>query len=214
MPFELRERIPLEGWSATEHGIRHTERVEEFIVRQAAEAGLPMIDPIPDILPNTHWAIVTSEVARDAGAEAYRAVHDGIFRAYFGDGRDIAREDVLLDVAARAGVDPDKVRDAWKSEEYEQRIHAMRHLALSLGVSSIPVALICNELLIGSRPYRLLAESVERCLLTRASVENAQVTGAGEDRSHGAGSAGDAQEGAPPAVGASQAAAEAAEGQH
>jgi predicted DsbA family dithiol-disulfide isomerase len=208
VPFELREAIAPEGWSASEHGLRHSERVEAFIHKEAAAAGLPMLDPLPDVLPNTHRAIVMSEVARDAGPEAYRRVHDAVFGAYFGDGRDIASQDVLLEIARGAGIDPEAVRAAWGRKKYEDRVHAMRHLALSLGISSTPASLICNELLIGTRPYKLLAESMERCLLTRASVENAQVTGAGEERAHGAGSAGDAEEGAPPAVGAQQAAAE------
>jgi predicted DsbA family dithiol-disulfide isomerase len=214
VPFELRESIPDGGWSAIERGLRHSDHLEEFIVRQAREAGLPMLDPLPDDLPNTHRAIVMSEVARDDGAETYRRIHDGVFRAYYGEGLDIAKPEVLLDVARAGGLDVERVRRAWGTEKYEQRVHAMRHLALSLGISSTPASLICNELLIGSRPYRLLSESIERCLLTRMSVENAQVTGAGDERAHGAGSAGDAEEGAPPAVGAAQRRAEDASEQH
>jgi predicted DsbA family dithiol-disulfide isomerase len=209
VPFELRESIPFEGWSASAHGLRHSERVEQFIFREAEQSGLRMLDPMPDLLPNTHQAIVMSEVARDAGPETYRRVHGAIFRAYYSEGRDIADRDVLLDIAGSSGLDAEAVRGAWASDRYEQRVHAMRHLALSLGISSTPASLICNELLLGTRPYKLLAESLERCLLTRMSLENTQVTGAGEERSHGAGSAGDAQEGAAPAVGAEQTAAEA-----
>jgi predicted DsbA family dithiol-disulfide isomerase len=200
--------VPPEGWSAAARGLKHTERVEAFIFKQAAETGMPIRDPLPDMLPNTHAAIVMSEVARDAGHDTYRLVKDGIFTAYYGEGRDISDPEVLLDIARSAGLDPDGVRAAWGSEKYERRVHAMRHLALSLGISSTPASLVCNELLIGSRPYKLLAESLERCMLTRASIENAQVTGAGEERPHGAGSASHADEGAPPAVGAEQTAAE------
>jgi predicted DsbA family dithiol-disulfide isomerase len=214
VPFELRESIPSEGWSASEHGLRHGERVERFIFREAEEAGLHMTDPLPDLLPNTHGAIVMSEVARDAGPETYRRIHDAIFRAYYGMGRDIADRDVLLDIARSGGLDAEAVREAWGSDKYEQRAHAMRHLALSLGISSTPASLICNELLIGTRPYKLLAESLDRCLLTRMSVENTQVTGAGDERAHGAGRAGDGEEGAPPTVGAEQTVAEASAKQH
>jgi predicted DsbA family dithiol-disulfide isomerase len=214
VPFELREDVPSEGWSAAARGLRHTDRVEEFILRQAAETKTPMLDPLPDMLPNTHAAIVMSEVARDNGHGTYRRVRDGIFAAYYGEGRDISDQDVLLDIARSAGLGTDAVRAAWGSEKYEQRVHAMRHLALSLGISSTPASLVCNELLIGSRPYKLLAESLERCLLTRLSIENSQVMGVGEERAHGAGSAGDAEDGAPPAVGAEQAAAEGASQQH
>lgn len=208
VPFELREAIPPEGWSAKAHGLTHSEHVEEFLLRQAVQVGRPMTIPLPDTLPNTHLAIVMSEVARDAGAGTYRTVHDAVFRAYYGEGRDIADRDVLLEIARAGGLEKEAVRAAWTSAKYEQRIHAMRHLALALGVSSTPTSLICNELLIGTRPYKLLSESIERCMLTRESVGKAQSTGAGDERAHGAGSAGDVRAGAPPAVGAEQSLAE------
>ena len=44
---------------------------------------------------------------------------------------------------------------------------------MGLGVGATPSALICNELLIGSRPYRVLEAALERCLVTEESVQRA-----------------------------------------
>jgi hypothetical protein len=52
-----------------------------------------------------------------------------------------------------------------------ERLHQFRHIGMHLGIESTPAALICNELLIGSRPYGVLKESVDRCLVTAENVE-------------------------------------------
>ena len=46
------------------------------------------------------------------------------FEAYFGEDRDIARDDVLSDVATRAGLDPAQVLAAASSEDAKQRLRA------------------------------------------------------------------------------------------
>ncbi len=42
---------------------------------------------------------------------------------------------------------------------------------MHLGIDSTPAALICNELLIGSRPYQVLKDSIDRCLVTAENIE-------------------------------------------
>lgn len=166
MPFELRREIPDEGISASESGMGHSHRVEEYLRRVSVEEGLPPM-VLPDLVPKTHRAIVLSEVARDAGPDVHRAAHAGVFLAYYGDGLDIGSKDVLLKVAEGVdGLDPDAVRDAWETGSMDGRIEAFMHLALHMGITTTPSALVCNELLIGSRPYGVLADAVSRCLLT------------------------------------------------
>lgn len=167
VPFELRPDIPEGGISAKEHGLGHSEKVEEHMARLAREGGFEM--HIPDLLPRTHRALVMGEVARDQGI--HRPVHRAIFSAYFADERDLGDETVLLDVAAAAGLDPADVRRAWESGSHEDRLHSFRHLATSLGVDATPSALICNQLIIGSRPYGVIRDALERCLVTEENLE-------------------------------------------
>ncbi|MDI6900756.1 MAG: DsbA family protein [Anaerosomatales bacterium] len=169
VPFELRPRIPREGISAAEHGLGHSERVERRMLELAEEAGLPM--ELRDHVPNTHRAMLMAELSRDLGWAQHWRTHMAIFRAYYGDGRDIGDDAVLLDVAEKSGLDPREVQASWDEGRYEERLHEFGHVALHLGVTATPSALICNELHIGSRPYGVLREAVQRCLITEQDLE-------------------------------------------
>lgn len=168
--------MPPQGISAAAHGLNHSERVEQRLLELAEEAGHPMV--LPDLVPNTHLAIVMGEYARDSGDGVFRRVHGAIFAAYFGEGRDIGRRDVLLDAAVAQGLDRSAVERAWDEGAYEARLHEFYHLTIHLGIVTTPAALICNELLIGSRPYGVLLEAVERCLVTPETIGEAGAEGA------------------------------------
>ncbi len=117
-----------------------------------------------DLLPNSHAAIVLGEIARDAGPAVHRAVHLGVFDAYYGRGLDIGDRAVLLEVAERAGLARGVVEAGWRDPTYEKRVHALRHLAVALGVSATPSALVCDTLIVGTRPPAVIAATVEECL--------------------------------------------------
>jgi predicted DsbA family dithiol-disulfide isomerase len=168
VPFELRPQAPLEGLAIEEVG-EHSPHVQEHMERMATEFALPLVHPRR--VPNTHLALVLGEYARDRGPEAHEAMHEAIFEAYSGRGLDIGDRDVLLGVAEGQGADLDEVRRAWDEGRYDERLHQFHHLALSMGISATPAALICNELLIGTRPYRVLEESLQRCLVSATTLE-------------------------------------------
>lgn len=169
VPFELRPGMPPGGFrvSAREVG-DHSERVEEHLSRIAARDGFPFVSP--SFVPNTHLALALGEYARDLGHEQHQAAHAAIFGAYFAQERDIGSRDVLREVARDLGYESHAVESAWDSGRYDDRLHQFRHLAVGLGLQSTPAALICNELVIGSRPYEVLKEALDRCLVTEDNV--------------------------------------------
>lgn len=182
IPFELRPDVPDEGISSAAHGLEHDDRVKRHLRRLAEKEGIPFQEV--DLLPNTHKAMLMAESARDEGV--YPRVHTAIFAAYFGDGEDIGDETVLLRVARENGLDPRKVVEAWASGKHEERLHAFRHLGEDLGVTATPAALICNELMIGSRPYGVIRDAVGRCLVTAENVAEkvSEGTAGAEDPGH------------------------------
>jgi predicted DsbA family dithiol-disulfide isomerase len=173
VPYELRPGLPEEGVPIAEVG-GHSARVNEHMKRMAKEGGIGLT--FPHFVPNTHLAIVLAEYARDLGPEAHEAVHEAISEAYNAHAENIGKRDVLLRIAEDHALDPYDVAQAWGEGRYEERIHQFFHLALALGISATPSALICNELFIGSRPYAVLEESLERCLITPEKIEAAQAT--------------------------------------
>lgn len=162
VPFELRPDMPEEGWQISElEAAGHSDHAAEHLHRIAEKDGFPLV--VPGFLPNTHKALTLAEVGRDEGDALHRVVHRNIFDAYFGRGLDIGTEAVLVSVAEDSGLDPEVAKRAWRDDIYAERLHQFTHVALQLGIDATPAALICNELLIGSRPTGVIRESLARC---------------------------------------------------
>lgn len=172
VPFELRPDMPDKGLSASRDGLSHSSRVEQRLIELAAKEGERMV--LPDLIPKTHDAMVLAEMGRDRGEDVFWPLHMDIFREYFVAGRDIGARDVLIPVGVRHGIPEAEVVEAWDSGRYDERLHDFRHLALHLGIEETPSAIICNELLIGSRPYEVLRATVQRCLVRPATIEHAE----------------------------------------
>jgi predicted DsbA family dithiol-disulfide isomerase len=160
VPFELRPDLPPEGLPVAEAD-KHSERVREHMDRMAAEYGVPLVHARH--IPNTHLALALGEFARDRGPVVHEAVHSAIFEAYNGNGEDISDRAVLLNVAERQGLDVVEASRAWDERRFDERLHQFRHLGIQLGITATPAAVICNELLIGSRPYRVLEDALAKC---------------------------------------------------
>ena len=169
IPFELRPQLSEAGISVDELGGHHSERVVEHMKRMAAEGGLRL--SFPSFVPNTHLALALGEYARDIDEPTHERVHEAIFSAYNADERDIGSLDVVRGIAASQGLNVDEVTAALAEGRYDERLHQFYHFALSVGVSATPAAVICNELLLGTRPYEVLEESMRRCLVTEADLE-------------------------------------------
>jgi len=163
-PMELRLQTPNEGvrLGPDEVAQEHSERVVEYLLKSAAAEGSAMI--MPDFTPNTHMALALAEIGRDDGEQAHGRLHSAIFSAYFERGLDIGMRSILLEIAVEQGFERSLVEQAWDTKKYDDRLGQFRKFALDLGVSSTPAALICNELLIGVRPYQILREAVDRCM--------------------------------------------------
>lgn len=161
IPFELRPAMPARV-DPEVVGATHSPRVEEYLDRVAAEEGIPLVHP--DFVPNSHNALALAELARDAGPSYYESMHAAIFNAYLGEGRDISDRMVLSRIAEKEGFDSAQVRDVWDERLYDERLEALRNYAIQIGVGATPSAIVCDRLLIGSRPYGVLEQALAACL--------------------------------------------------
>lgn len=73
----------------------------------------------------------------------------GVFRAEFGEGRDIATHAVLGDVLSSIGVDPAKVFPEAELDPVKRQLRAFTDEATALGVFGAPNAVIGAELFFG-----------------------------------------------------------------
>ena len=87
---------------------------------------------------NSHKALLLAEAAKEAGAEAFYALHRRLFEVYLCEGRNLADESVLRGLVTELGLDPGLPDRAWGEPRYEQRLRNVARAARELGVDAIP----------------------------------------------------------------------------
>ena len=93
----------------------------------------------------------------------------GLYRAFFEQGRDINDVAVLEDVVRDAGLDPAAMRRALESGAFAEAVRADLELGATLGVRSVPTMLVGETLddvepVVGAVPYEWLAGAIDRAL--------------------------------------------------
>jgi predicted DsbA family dithiol-disulfide isomerase len=92
---------------------------------------------------NSRLALEAAEFARDAGR--YHDFHGRMFRAGFSEGRNIGDMNVVLDVAARTGLDPTPLKAALADHRYAARVAAGSRQAKEAGVTALPTFIVGNQ---------------------------------------------------------------------
>ncbi len=114
---------------------------------RAAELGIPF-DP-PALVP---WSRKAHELALHArGRGIFPEVHDALFRAYFVEGRDVGRVDVLVELATEAGLDRTEAKAVLDVDKYLDALESERDRAERHGVRGVPTLLAGERRLEGFR---------------------------------------------------------------
>lgn len=144
----------------------------EYLHRVWGEAVYPMaaargmVLRLPPVQPRSRLAHETAAFARERGR--FDAVHEGLFRAFFQDGRDLADVSVLRDVAAGAGLDPDALDAALAEGRHTAGVLAEEEAARRLGLTGVPAAVVGRAggaeraLVSGAQPAEVLERAVRR----------------------------------------------------
>jgi predicted DsbA family dithiol-disulfide isomerase len=77
-----------------------------------------------------------------AGAAVQGALKDRLFAAYFTEGAAVGRPEVLADLAADVGLDPDECAAVLASDRYAAEVRAEEQAALDIGVTGVPFFLL------------------------------------------------------------------------
>jgi len=148
VPFEIHPEVPPEGVPIEALGGARVARLRQEIARIGEEVGLTFA--YPERLPNSHRALELLEHARHEGVT--EDAHEIVFRAYFGEGRDIGRTDVLADLAAEMGLDPAGATEAIEAGTYKTTVDRGRELAMDSMVTAVPTFFIGKRIVWGAQP--------------------------------------------------------------
>lgn len=137
---------------------REQERNWAAVVEPLArELGMEM--RYPRVQPRTRKAHETAAYAREHGR--FDEVHDALYRAYFVEGLDIGRIDVLAELGARFGLDVQDLRIALGVDRYTEQVLAEEVEALGRGVRGVPAYVVDGRLVTGLQQYEDLLEQIQ-----------------------------------------------------
>ena len=167
-PFELNPQMTPEGQDILEHIAQkygstpeQMEASREGIRARGAELGFNFNMEKRGRIYNTfdahrllHWAELEGRQL-----ELKRA----LFEAYFTDGRNPSDHEVLIDVAARAGLDAQQAREILTSDRYAADVRQREHLFAQLGIRAVPSVIVNDKYLIqGGQPVEMFEQALRK----------------------------------------------------
>lgn len=118
---------------------------KEAALARANELGL-RLDP-PSLVPWTRKAHELYTLAESPGQAA--AMRSAIFNAFFSEGRDIGRVDVLVDIAVAQEMDRTETKAVLDVDRQEMAVREARAAAVEAGVSDVPCYSVDGRLVQG-----------------------------------------------------------------
>lgn len=119
------------------------QRMMAALARMAEAEGLPIAERT--FTTNSRRALLLAEAAKEAGPERFACVHEHLFRAYFGERRNIGDPEVLAALARECGLGEDRVQAAWSEPRFATRLRDYHEAAVRLGVTGTPTYVIGNR---------------------------------------------------------------------
>jgi predicted DsbA family dithiol-disulfide isomerase len=147
-PFQLNPGMPAQGISRSDYLVQKFGSPDgggrfDAVRAAARAAGLDLKLEAIKVQPNTLKAHGLLELA-DEGA-SQMALAEGLFSAYFIDGRDLSDDQTLREVALAAGVNEDLVEAGLTLESVTQLVAAADAELREFGVSGVPLFIIGTE---------------------------------------------------------------------
>ena len=113
------------------------------------------------LLSNSRLALMASEYARDLGK--YDSFHQNIFHAYFTEGLDIGKADVIAAIAKKSGLDEKATLNAVSDGRYASRLNETRKEATLIGLTGVPLFVIENKYQItGAQPIETFRNLLDK----------------------------------------------------
>jgi len=161
--LEIHPETPAEGMPVSELGYPPEQwaRMMENLERMGKAEGIVFSERT--FTTNSHKALLLAEAAKGEGPEVFEALNEGLFRTYFGEGRNIGDPLVLRDVAKAAGVPAGTIGNAWSDAAYEERLARDHAAAAGIGITGIPTFIVDGRwILEGAVPVEILREAANK----------------------------------------------------
>jgi len=131
----------------------------ENILQRSKEVGITFGNV--EVLSNSRLALMTSEYAHDQGK--YDSFHENMFHAYFSEGLDIGKQDVIAAVARKSGLAEKATLIAVNDGRYASRLNEARKEGELIGLTGVPLFIINNKYQItGAQPIETFRNLLDK----------------------------------------------------
>jgi predicted DsbA family dithiol-disulfide isomerase len=145
MPFELR---PYPNETLRPEGDYLQRAWQQSVYPLARRMGVPISLPPVSPQPHTHLAFEGYQYAREHGKG--NDYNHRVLQAFFLEGQDIGRIDVLTKLAGEVGLNGKEFEEALRTRKYRQaHQQALRHAYEEAGVTGVPRFVIGSQALTG-----------------------------------------------------------------
>lgn len=171
-PFELAPDMPEEGERILPHlsrkyGISEAQvkQNQEQIRLRGAELGFVFDFQSDSMKWNTFSAHQLLHWAGELGEQYQLDLKQALLEAYFSHNRNPSEIDVLVELAEKAGLDPQEARLILQEQRYAEQVRAEEQEWLQLGVSSVPT-IVFNQryALSGGQPVEAFVSTIRNVL--------------------------------------------------
>ena len=102
--------------------------------------------------------------------------HDGVFKAYFVDGKNIAQKNVILELAKKVGLPVKEAREVLESRSFKEAVDEDWKLSMKWGVTAVPTFVIDGHAVVGAQPYEVLEEFLKNNGVKKRALRSRSVT--------------------------------------
>ena len=155
--FPLHPETPEEGRTLEELFAGRNIDVAQVMARLksvADEVGLPLGER-----KKTYNSRLAQELGKWAESQGKGDdFHDAVFRAYYEDGKNIGKIDVLVDLAKSAGLSEKEARKILQARSFKEAVDSDWSRSRELGITAVPTFVIDHHAVVGAQPYEVLEQ--------------------------------------------------------
>ncbi len=124
----------------------------ERLKRVADDLGLPW---------GTRKMTFNSRLAQELGKWAEEKgrgdeFHNAVFRAYFVDGKNIGKKEVLLELGKKVGLPAKEAKEVLESRTFKAAVDEDWKLSMRKGITAVPTFVLDHQVVVGAQPYEIL----------------------------------------------------------
>lgn len=143
------------------------------VVEHAKSAGLAISFEAITKTPNTLKALCLIHWAKLEGCQA--EIVQALFEAYFYHGKDIGETEILVNIAAEAGMDTDMVKRLFVSGQDKLEIQERDASARNMGVRAVPTFIVAGQHVVSGSQSVEMWQSVIEDIQKQLEIQSAGI---------------------------------------